>query len=74
MVEANNGASLKVLSITLLKSKGHPDVALIEVDLPSAIYPFIGNQGIKMDIAFGDGEKYLTAHFPNMKIKVINHE
>lgn len=49
-----------------------PDVVLMTSSLPSGVYPYTGNQEMKMDVAAGDGEKYVKKHFPNVPYRVVN--
>lgn len=61
---------MNVINIIVLSVKYGADVCMFELDIPSGIYPYEGNQWLKCEIAKGQGLDYCMEHFPNIPIEL----
>jgi len=62
---------ISILEIRLLLSNG-ADELQITTWLPSGVWPYQGNQVVKMLVAAGSGEEYIRRFFPNTKYSVVS--
>lgn len=63
---------LNIISVTVVSDSHGCDSIILETDLPNGIYPFTGNQIVKMEIARGRYPEYLKEHFSEITPKIIN--
>lgn len=63
--------NIHIKSVTILRGHGTDDIS-IETDLPSGVYPFTGNAFVKLYVAHGLAEKYITENFPDTKFNLID--
>lgn len=55
--------TLDVLHATLIQSLYGPDTIILELNIPNGTFPFNGNATVKLEVAAGDGFRYLQTHF-----------
>lgn len=65
---------MKFLTATIVKSRTGPDKVLFGSDLPSSMPNVVKtNSTFSLDVAAGDGEKYVKTHFPDLIPMVIEY-
>jgi len=62
---------MKILSATCIRGNG-TDVVICVTSLPNGIFPFTGNQTVRLDLAHGTAEKYMTDNMPTVPLKVVD--
>jgi hypothetical protein len=62
---------MKILSITVVTTKGRADIILFETDLPEPIWPFKGNTVLKCESATTKTGVFLSTYFPGVPVKKV---
>ncbi len=71
---ADGGFNVKITHITIIKDRYGAEAALLDTDLPEAVYPFAATgQYLSMSCAKDTAEAYIKEHFPNIPVTVIGY-
>lgn len=65
---------MKILKVTIIRGNS-ADKIILDTDLPEGTYPYTGKMSLLFDVAKGNGEDYLSRHFPELNeedILIVN--
>lgn len=65
---------LKITKATIVQRQYHLDHIILDVDLPSFVWPFAGTNNFIVYAAKDMGPAFISEHFPDVLMEIVKDE